>query len=183
VSRQRFTSAKQVFDAFETAQEDIEANPTETEPMAFIRQLLDGPTPEATISFCAYLLPRREAVWWACKSIRDGGTPDNAELLALAEEWVKVPEESNRRAALSAANAAKIKGPCAWAAFGAGWSGGSMTDNVEQPVRPPAYLTAKAVRAAVLTVLAGALPKQRMQRVTAAAMQATELLNASAARS
>jgi hypothetical protein len=35
----------------------------------------------------------------------------------------------------------------------------------------------------VLTVLAGALPKQRMQRVTAAAMQATELLNASAARS
>jgi hypothetical protein len=180
MSRSRFTSAKQVFDAFETAPEDIEATPSEADPLNYVMQLLKGPTPEATISFCAYLLPRREAVWWACQAIRESGTPDDAELLTLAEEWVRVPEEKNRRLALSGANNAKVKGPCAWAAYGAGWSGGSMTDNVEQPVRPPAYLTAKAVRACVLTVLASALPKQRLQRVTAVAMRATELLNAGA---
>jgi hypothetical protein len=179
MSRSRFTSARQVFEAFETAPEDIEATPTETDPLEYVKQLLSGPTPEATISFCAYLLPRREAVWWACQAIREDGKPDNEELLALAEEWVKAPEEKNRRAALTAANNAKIKGPCAWAAYGAGWSGGSMTDNVDQPVRPPAYLTAKAVRACVLTVLASALPKQRLQRVTATATRATDLLNAS----
>lgn len=178
MSRLRFSTAKQVFEAFETASEDIEGTPSEISPLDFVRQLLASPTPEATISFCAYLLPRREAVWWACQTIRDGGVPDNSALLELAEEWVRVPEENNRRAALSGANNAKVKGPCAWAAFGAGWSGGSMTDNVEQPVRPPAYLTAKAVRACVLTVLANALPKQRLQRVTAVANRATELLNA-----
>ena len=183
MSKPRFITARQVFEAFETAPDDIEATPSEIEPVAYIRQLLAGPTPEATISFCAYLLPRREAVWWACQTIRDGGTPDNAELLQLAEEWVRQPEENNRRASLAAANAARVKGPCAWAAFAAGWSGGSMTDNVEHPVRPPAYMTAKAVRAAVLTVLASVLPKQRLQRVSATAMRATELLNASTAQS
>jgi hypothetical protein len=182
MSKQRFTSARQVFEAFETAPEDIEANPSEIDPAEYIQQLLKGPTPEATISFCAYLLPRREAVWWACQAIREAGNPDDTELLALAEEWVRVPEETTRRAALSAANAARIKGPCAWAAYAAGWSGGSMTDNIEQPVRPPPYLTAKAVRACVLTVLANALPKQRLQRVAATAARATELLNASAAK-
>jgi hypothetical protein len=183
MSRLRFTTAKQVFDAFETSYEDIEAAPSETDPLQYVRQLLASPTPEATISFCAYLLPRREAVWWACQAIRESGVPDNAELLDLAEEWVRVPEEKARRAALNGANAAKIKGACAWAAFGAGWSGGSMTDNVDQPVRPPPYLTAKAVRACVLTVLATAMPKQRLQRVTAVANRATELLNAGAAQS
>jgi hypothetical protein len=182
-SRQRFTSAKQVFEAFETAQEDIEAQPSEVEPVAFIRQLLGGPTPEATISFCAYLLPRREAVWWACQTIREGGNPDSPEILGLAEEWVKIPDETNRRNALTAANAAKVKGPCAWAAYGAGWSGGSMTDAGQTPVRPPAYLTAKAVRAAVLTVLASGLPRQRLQRLTAVVKSATELLNAGSRQS
>lgn len=181
--RQRFTSARQVFEAFETAQEDIEAQPSEDEPTAYIRQLLASKTPEATISFCAYLLPRREAVWWACQTIRDNGPPDSPELLAIAEEWVRVPEEPNRRAALTAANAAKVKGPCAWAAYGAAWSGGSMTESDQQPVRPPAYLTAKAVRAGVLTVLANAMPKERLQRLASATETAIELLNAGTARS
>jgi hypothetical protein len=182
VAKPRFTSAQQVYDAFETAREDIEAPPSESDPMAFIRQLLDGPTPEDTISFCAYLLPRREAVWWACRTIREFSVPDDPPLLELAEQWVRLPEEKNRKAALAAANAARVKGPCAWAAYGAGWSGGSMTDNSEHPVRPPAYLTAKAVRASILTVLAEAPPKERHSRVSSVTLRATELLNADGTR-
>lgn len=177
MSRLRFSSAAQVFAAFETAQEDILAEPSETEPLQFLRQLLAGGKPERAVSFCAYLLPRREGVWWACQAIRDAGAVDAPDLLARAEEWVKMPEEDNRRAALAAADAAAVKGACAWAAYGAGWSGGNMTDNPQHPVRPPSYLTAKAIRAAVLMALAAAPPRQRHERITAVANRAAELLN------
>jgi hypothetical protein len=176
MSRLRFTSAQQVFAAFETAREDIAAEPSEAEPLQFLRQLLAGERPEQAISFCAYLLPRREGVWWACQAIRDAGAADDMPLLERAEAWVKVPEEDNRRAALTAADAAAVKGACAWAAYGAGWSGGNMTDNPAHPVRPPSYLTAKAIRVAVLMVLARAPPGQRVQRIGAVANRAAELL-------
>src|SRR6184192_1446688 len=68
--RLRFATARQVFEAFPTASSDIEAKPSDTEPLAFLQSLLRGPTPEDAVSFCAYLLPRREAVWWACRCIR-----------------------------------------------------------------------------------------------------------------
>lgn len=177
MSRLRFTSAAQVFAAFETAQEDILAEPSEAEPLQFLRQLLVAERPERAISFCAYLLPRREGVWWACQAIRESGYIDAPALLDCAEAWVKVPEEENRRAALNAADAAAVKGACAWAAYGAAWSGGNMTENAQHPVRPPSYLTAKAIRAAVLMALATAPPRQKLERIGAVANRAAELLN------
>ena len=71
----RFSTARQVFEAFATAANDIETPPTSDDPLVFLRALLDGPTPEDAVSFCAYLLPRREAVWWACQCLRQIGGP------------------------------------------------------------------------------------------------------------
>ena len=96
----RFTTARELFEAFPTARDDIGAEPTDEGPWAFLKTLLASPTPEDAIAFCAYLLPRREAVWWACQCVRVLAPPrDEAEQAALdtAETWVREPEESRRR--------------------------------------------------------------------------------------
>jgi hypothetical protein len=52
-----------------------------------------------------------------------------------------------------------------------------MTADPERPVSPPNYLTAKAVRAAVLTVLAGVPYAQRAQRLAECVQRAIKLTN------
>jgi hypothetical protein len=101
----------------------------------------------------AYALPRREAVWWACmcaRAVPDPGLPAaDAGALDAAEQWVRKPEEANRRAALAAAEATAYRTAEAWAAQAAGWSGGSLAPE-GQPVVPPAdHLCATAVIGAV----------------------------------
>src|SRR3954451_14024098 len=133
----RFATARQVFEAYPTARDDIEAEPTDLEPLAYLQSLLNGPTPEDAIGFCAYLLPRREAVWWACQCIRAIEAPlrgGDEELLNVAETWVREPEEANRQSALAAGLNATVKSPAAWSVLGAAWSGGSMVDTPERPV-------------------------------------------------
>jgi hypothetical protein len=178
MGRPRFATARQVFEAFASAAEDIEAAPSDIDPITFVEDLLRGDTPEDAISFCAYLLPRREAVWWACQCIRsiDGalGANDN-DLLELAEGWVRQPEEENRKSALRAATAADLRTPAAWAAMGAGWSGGSLVDDPERPVPPAPYLTAKAIRAAVLTRLASAPVRERNRYLADCVQRAIKL--------
>jgi hypothetical protein len=178
--RQRFAMASQVFDAFPIAREDIEAEPADIEPFAFLDKLMQGPTPEDAIGFCAYLLPRREAVQWACQCIRAIESPVRSadqDVLELAEAWVKDPHEENRQAALSAGLKAKVKSAAALAALGAAWSGGNMLEDPERPVPPPAYLTAQAVRAAVLTTLAQAGTKERRQHLAACVQRAVKLMS------
>ena len=51
--RLRFTTARQVFEAYPPALEDIEAEPSDAEPVGFLKGLLDGKTPEDAIGFCA----------------------------------------------------------------------------------------------------------------------------------
>ncbi len=179
MTRLRFTTARQVFEAFPPALEDIEAEPSDVEPVGFLKGLLDGKTPEDAIGFCAYMLPRREAVWWACQCIRAGGAElakSDTELLEIAEAWVSEPEEEKRLAAHAAGMAAVNKGPAAWAALAAAWSGGSMTLEPQQPVPPPSYLTAQAVRAAVLTTLASAEPAKRRDQLRANVQAAIKLI-------
>jgi hypothetical protein len=183
MSRLRFGTARQVFDAFPPARDDIEAEPADVEPLAFIDQLLKSPTPEDAIGFCAYLLPRREAVWWACQCIRavEPATQEvDGKLLAIAEAWVKTPEEENRKAALTAGLALAVKSPAAWAALAAAWSGGSMVEEPNPPVPPPGYLTAQAVRAAILTALAKVNMKERNQYLAESVQRAIKLAGADA---
>lgn len=178
--RQRFAMASQVFDAFPVAREDIEAEPADVEPFAYLDMLMRGPTPEDAVGFCAYVLPRREAVQWACQCVRSIEKPIRAadqDLLELAEAWVKDPLEENRQAALSAGLKAQVKSAAALAALGAAWSGGSMIEDLERPVPPPAYLTAQAVRAAVLTTLAQVSTKERGPHLAACVQRAIKLMS------
>jgi hypothetical protein len=163
-NRLRFNTAKELFETFPTAAEDMTTPATEQPSLEFLRGLLSTPTPEEAVTFCSYLLPRRVAVWWGHQCLRnlpEGLTEQDAGLLATAEEWVREPEDDRRYAALDAGMNASVKTPGAWIALAAGWSGGSMAPSGMAPVVPPPYLTARAVNAGVLSAIARVPLKQR----------------------
>ena len=156
-TRLRFNTAREVFDAFPTAYDDITAEPDDTPPLRFLNVLAKSETPEEAITFCSYMLPRREAVWWAYQCVTLNGTElstEERDLVTVAESWVREPDEDNRKKALVAGMNARYKTPGAWVALAAGWSGGSMVVEAEYPVPAPAHLTARAANAAVLSALA-----------------------------
>jgi hypothetical protein len=158
-----------VFDAFPSAADDVRAEPSGEAPVAFANALAAGPTPEDALSFCAYLLPRREAVWWSCQSVRafiPALTGRDMQVLQIAEAWVREPEDRNRRAAMSAGIEGDRNVATTWVALAAGWSGGTMVVG-ESAVPVPPHLTARAVRIAVLTALARVPAKDRASQIRA----------------
>jgi hypothetical protein len=181
----RFTTARDVYEAFPTARDDLEVDPTDEPPLVFLKALTRSETPENAVSFCAYLLPRREAVWWAAQCVRSlASSHSDAEQAALeaAETWVREPEEEKRRAALDIGSRNDKSAPTTWVALAAGWSGGSLTAPDQPPVPAPPHLTAKAVRAAVLTALARVPVKQRAEHLAACLKEGTRFAGADAAQ-
>ena len=155
--RLRFSTARGLFDAFPAALEDMAARPSDRPSLEFVKELAASPTPEDAITFTAYLLGPREAVWWGhqCLSmLADHLAATDQQLMALAEDWVRHPDEERRNHALEQGMASPTKTPGVWLALAAGWSGGSMMGPDAPPVPPPPYLTARAVNAGVLSVLA-----------------------------
>lgn len=168
--RLRFSTARELFQAFPVAQEDMTARPSDRPSLEFLKELVASPTPEEAVTFSAYLLGLREAVWWGhqcLNMIPDKLGSDDLRMLALAENWVRRPEEDERNAALAAGMASQRKTPGVWIALAAAWSGGSMTGPGEMPVPPAPYLTSKAVNAGVLGGLARVDRKARASTLTA----------------
>lgn len=154
----RFSVAREVFDAFPTAYVDIKAKPSDELPIAFVRGLAKSPNPSDAIAFCAYLLPRREAVWWASQSVRSLlGKPTVSDEAALnaAEAWVREPEEPKRREVLEIGLNADQRAASTWVALAAGWSGGPMiVSDYGGPPAPP-QLTAQSAFTAIQLALGG----------------------------
>jgi hypothetical protein len=179
-TRLRFLTARQVFETFPAAEEDVGRPATDEPPLDFLRALLAEGAVDDGIAFAAYLLPRREAVWWACQCLRGLDVvrgEAGAEALAAAETWVRTPEEEVRRRALEVAHAHLPSEPATWLPFAAAWSGGSMVAPEFQPVQPPPHLTAKAVRAAIVLALGRVEPRDRQAlaaRCVAAAVRFVE---------
>lgn len=156
-SRIRFSTSQQIGEAFPALNEDLNSPLDAKPPIPFAEKLLAGKTPEDAVTFCAYMLPRREAVWWACQCLRvlqSDFADAEQENLRLAEEWVRNPDEANRVMALRTGMGADKSAPATWLALAVAWSGGSMVENEEYPVPPPPELTAKSANAAILSALA-----------------------------
>lgn len=160
----RFKTARELFEAFPGAVDDMEARPSDRPSNEFLSALAVSPTPEDAITFCAYLLENREAVWWGHQCLNAVPrilTADDWRLLDLAEDWVRQGSETVRDQALAAGMALAAKTPGAWIALAAGWSGSTMLPLDQPPVVPPPELTAKAVNAGVLGLLARVERNQR----------------------
>lgn len=131
------------------------ALPTEQPSIEFCRALLAGRVPEEAITFCAYLLPERAAVWWAYECLHyltellDSG---DQELLALVHDWVSQPDSPYHSAEVSKAAAMPPATPVAWIALATGGNGSTVEASAVSALQPlPA---AHAVSAGVLAGLA-----------------------------
>jgi hypothetical protein len=155
----RFATAREVFEAFPTASVDIESAPSDRPPLEYLRALAKGPKPDDAVAFCAYLLPRREAVWWASQSVRallNKPTPEDEAALKAAEDWVYEPEEPRRLHALEMGTTLDDHAASTWVARAAAWSSGTMMmvgEHPGPPVTPP--MTAQAAFTAIRIALGG----------------------------
>jgi hypothetical protein len=150
-SRVRFATARSLFEAFDDLIHVAPPPADDCAALDYAAQLLASRRPTDAIVFLAYLLPRREAVWWGrqCVAAMLGPRADTAALHA-AEEWVRAPDEALRRAALDIGSAGDRASGTTWLALAAGWSGGSMIGAEHAAVLPPLSSCAKAVNAAIV---------------------------------
>jgi hypothetical protein len=117
----------------------------------------------------AHALPKREAVWWACMCARHTVAADPppalAELVQLAETWVRKQSDEARRAAFDRAQALGLDTAEAWCCVGAFWAGDSMAP-LNQPKVPPApHLCGTAVAGAVTLAAVRGDPLKRDARL------------------
>ena len=103
------------------------------------------------MTFSAFLLPKREAVWWGCQCLRAFSPAYADEALLAAEAWVRTPEETIQRAALALSANGDRKTPTTWLAMAAGHSGGNIApEGARFPARPGTDTTAISVKAGVI---------------------------------
>jgi hypothetical protein len=149
----RFATARSLLDAFPELSNKLSILPVDEGPIDFLRKLLALGKLEDGIMFCAHLLPRREAVWWACGSVK-GSAKEGSQLrdegFLAAEAWVRDPDDQKMRAALETGTRGDKAKPTTWLALSAGWAGGMLSPNPKMPVPMPQYLTARAARIAIL---------------------------------
>ena len=143
-------TAAEVCGKYEQAAEVLPLLSEGMSPRAFLDKLVEEDRLLEANRFLAHALPKREAVWWACLCARDA-IPDSdetaAELVSLAETWVRKPTDENRRTAMTAAEEAGFDSPASWAAAAAFWSGDSLAPPDLPPVAPSDELTGTAVAA------------------------------------
>lgn len=125
----------------------------DTAPQISIENLIKGKFYQDAIKLLAHALPKRLAVWWACLAARKAQTPetseDNLQALIATEAWAKKPTEQNRLQCKTLAEATQFKTAASWAAMAAAWCAGSMANEGEPEIPPPAYLYAHAVSGCV----------------------------------
>jgi hypothetical protein len=170
MSRVRFATARALYETFPEVAEQIKIAPTDQFPIEFLKNLVSKGKLDEAVAFCAYLLPRREAVWWACTCARAslGEIPrDRGACVLAAEAWVYDPDDAHRKAALEIGAASDSNDPLTWLALAAGWSGGLLVTFPSLPVPVPTYMTARAARIAVLLSAAKAGKDQRPARLQA----------------
>ncbi len=164
----RFATAQALFETFHQAPYAISVAPTDQPPLDFLRGLVSAGKLKDAVAFCGYLLPRREAVWWACRSVRALATEkDDAACLLAAEAWVRDPDHQHRLAAEEAAARADRNVAATWLALAAAWSGGVVKMGAMQPIAPPPELTAHAARVAILLGARHLAPAQQAPRLRA----------------
>jgi hypothetical protein len=152
MARLRFETVRDVFEAFPTAEIVLDIEPNDEPSLQFLNSLIARDELDKAVGFCAFLFPRREAVWWGCRTVRTlipAPTPDEEAGIKVAEDWVREPEEERRLTALESGQRASSKLPTTYLALAVGWSARSMSLGGEMIQVPPDQ-TARLVRAAVL---------------------------------
>jgi hypothetical protein len=153
MARLRFETVRDVIEAFPIAEHELNIDASDESALDFLSSLTSGGELDKAAGFCAFLLPRREAVWWGCRSVRTlvpKRRLDEEEGLRVAEEWVNDPEEDRRMTALELGMHYSTKLATTHLSLAAGWSGRAFSIGAGDPISIQPHQTARAVRAAIL---------------------------------
>ncbi|GLS31147.1 DUF6931 family protein [Neomesorhizobium albiziae] len=164
----RFKTARDLFAAYPAASQDMKATPTDQPSLEFCRSLLASKVPEEAVTFCAYLLPDRAAVWWGHECLNhltELLEEQDHRLLALVHDWVSEPLEHRSHAAINEASAVGQRTPAVWIALAAGQNGMSAYGDETSPQASSA--TARAVNAGILAGLARVALADRLSMLIA----------------
>ncbi len=153
-------------------------------PEGFLERLADNELFEDALTFIAYALPKREAIWWGLCCVREL-TPQEppapiASALAAVQAWVDQPDEERRRAAMPAAETATFGTPAGCAALAVFFSGGSMAPPDCPKVPPDEKLTARTIAAAVVLGILTAEPDKADEHARAFVARGIEVASESA---
>lgn len=167
-ARLRFATPRDLYASFPTAQIEVGVDASDEPSLAFVKRLASEGDIGAALSYCAYLISRREAVLWGCDCIRQTELRGarEAQCFQIAENWAKDPTDANRRAALDFGSQSHRDAPATWLALAAAWSGGSIGEADGVRIVPPQQLSAQAVRGALL------IARGRLARTQAAKVEA-----------
>ena len=139
----------------ELADSVVEVADDQQEPEKVIQTLGEKEEYLDAIRLRAFLLPKRDAVWWGCISVRDeienDLDPAQTAALGAAVQWVTDPTEENRRAAEDASNSVKNQGSGGMLALAAFWSEGSVGPPSAPHVPADDRLVCQGVSAALIT--------------------------------
>ena len=153
MGRLRFETARDLFAAFPIAEPVLNLEPTDDPSLDFLNSLTSSEEFDKAVGFCAFLLPRREAVWWGCRSVRKfipKGTLDEEEGIRVADAWVQAPDEERRQIALELGTRYSTKLATTHLAMAAGWAGRTFSIGAGDPIPIQPHQTALAVRSAIL---------------------------------
>lgn len=166
----RFKTARDLFTECPAAAQDMKAAPTDQPSLEFCRSLITSKVPEEAITFCAYLLPGRAAVWWGheCLShLADLLEEQDHRLLALVHDWVSEPREHRRHAAMVEATATDQRTPAVWIALAAGQNDEYSPTYRTASKDSSSFLIARDVNAGILAGLARVALAERLSMLTA----------------
>lgn len=153
---------------FELSEEAAPHLKDDIAPEPFIDALAKNELFVDAIRLCAHWLPKRESAWWALQCSRqaygDKASPTHAAALDAAEKWIKKPSEQLRRAAMAAAEAAKLDNAAAWTAVSCFWCEGSLGPPDTPAVPPAEHLYAKGTAGAVMLAATIGAPKDVPKR-------------------
>jgi hypothetical protein len=158
-SRIRFSTARDVGAAFPELRRIAPAPDDPSAPLDHVRRLLASRRSIDAVTFLAFVLPRREAVWWARQCVGAIlGPSGEDDALRAADAWVRAPEDERRRAALELGAAGDVRRPTTWLARAAGFSGGSVAPPDQTPRPAPPSACAQAAKAAVVLAITQSPP-------------------------
>lgn len=178
VSGLRYETARDLFEARPCVARAMLAEPNDQASLDFCRLLLDGETPEEAVTFCAYLLPERAAVWWAHECLGHLAElldEEDTHLLSVVADWVAAPDDPLLRAALAEA-AGQAMTPAGRLAIAVSDTNGA-TGTLDA-----ACTVAGGVNAAILTALARVAIADRFSLIEAFVEMGTQLAEIEAVR-
>ncbi len=147
-------SAREILEQYDASEAALELDAEGTTPSAFLDSLFRARLFEDAITFLAYALPKREAVWWGLSCARDAtpsdAPPEQFEALTSVESWLEAPDDERRREAFTFAEKATYGAPAGCIALAAFFSEGSLAPADCPPVPVGEEFCARTVAAAVL---------------------------------